>query len=232
MWRIVGGIAIGLFVVYVTSIAWSIMKGRMTAPELSDSDSDGDNDSENERSSDRGDHNAQSANGSIEGAATTSAVETSVARDTVHSDNTPDVSIGGLAGSSNPTVDADRFDSAAARNLEASQSPSSNSATSGNYERSVTYHIGFLVLGLLAILLSSYVLSHAASNLIDVFGVSDVLFRRRHTLHSHHATGKIRRRYQRIPRPHRHLDRQHGRQQHIPPEPMHGYLMGQHWGIV
>ncbi|PNP78516.1 hypothetical protein FNYG_08146 [Fusarium nygamai] len=42
--------------------------------------------------------------------------------------------------------------------------------------RSLGYHIGFLVLGFLAICLSGYVLSHAAINVTDAIGISDVLF--------------------------------------------------------
>ncbi|KAH7193896.1 uncharacterized protein B0J16DRAFT_86917 [Fusarium flagelliforme] len=42
--------------------------------------------------------------------------------------------------------------------------------------RSLGYHIGFLVLGFLAICLSSYVLSHAAINVTDAIGMSDVVF--------------------------------------------------------
>ncbi|KAJ4022689.1 hypothetical protein NW752_000100 [Fusarium irregulare] len=42
--------------------------------------------------------------------------------------------------------------------------------------RSLVYHIGFLVLGFLAICLSGYVLSHAAINVTDAIGMSDELF--------------------------------------------------------
>ncbi|CAM1501513.1 Fc.00g034970.m01.CDS01 [Cosmosporella sp. VM-42] len=42
--------------------------------------------------------------------------------------------------------------------------------------RGLGYHIGFLVLGFLAICLSGYVLSHAAINITDAIGISDVLF--------------------------------------------------------
>ncbi|KAF5708427.1 Rho guanine nucleotide exchange factor scd1 [Fusarium mundagurra] len=42
--------------------------------------------------------------------------------------------------------------------------------------RGLGYHIGLLVLGFLAICLSGYVLSHAAINVTDAIGISDVLF--------------------------------------------------------
>lgn len=42
--------------------------------------------------------------------------------------------------------------------------------------RSLRHHIGYLVLGFLAICLAGYVLSHAAINIIDAIGISDVLF--------------------------------------------------------
>ena len=41
--------------------------------------------------------------------------------------------------------------------------------------RSVAYHIATLGIGFVAIVLSGYVLSNAASNLVDEFGISDVL---------------------------------------------------------
>lgn len=172
MWRTVGGIAIGLFVVYVASIAWSITKGRITAPELSESDSD----SENESSIDEGeDHSSHNANNSIEEITATSTEDTSVTTDTTRSVDVLGTSADGLIQFSNPAVvDADQSDSAATLNLEASQAPSSTAH--GNYKHSLTYHVGLLVLGFLAIVLSGYVLSHAASNLVDEIGISDVLF--------------------------------------------------------
>ncbi|KAF4987870.1 hypothetical protein FGRMN_10110 [Fusarium graminum] len=42
--------------------------------------------------------------------------------------------------------------------------------------RSLGYHIGLLLLGFIAICLASYVLSHAAINITDAIGISDVLF--------------------------------------------------------
>ncbi|CAF3488392.1 hypothetical protein FGSG_08070 [Fusarium graminearum PH-1] len=42
--------------------------------------------------------------------------------------------------------------------------------------RSLGYHIGFLMLGFLAICLAGYVLAHAAINITDAIGISDVLF--------------------------------------------------------
>lgn len=41
--------------------------------------------------------------------------------------------------------------------------------------RGVAYHLGMLGIGFIAVLLSGYVLSNAASNLVDEFGISDVL---------------------------------------------------------
>lgn len=49
-WRIFGGILLGLFVVYVISVAWAISRGAITAPEGSDSDTSDDDDSSSENS--------------------------------------------------------------------------------------------------------------------------------------------------------------------------------------
>lgn len=163
MWRIVGGIAIGLFAVYVASIAWSITKGRMAAPELSDSDSDSYNDSSGDG---EGNHFSHDANGPIERIASTPPAEMPATIDNIHSINVPDATTSTLAQS----------DSAAIPASEASRAHSSPASRYGNYKHSIPYHIGFLVLGFLAVVLSSYVLSHAASNLVDEIGISDVLF--------------------------------------------------------
>ena len=62
-WRAFGGILIAGFVLYVASIAWAISRGKITAPELSDSDSDFDSGSNSE--SDVEDDRAQRANGRV-----------------------------------------------------------------------------------------------------------------------------------------------------------------------
>ncbi|KAK7180316.1 hypothetical protein DPSP01_013566 [Paraphaeosphaeria sporulosa] len=48
--------------------------------------------------------------------------------------------------------------------------------TSHRKRRTLRYHLFYLFLGFLAICLAGYVLSHAAINIIDEFGISDVLF--------------------------------------------------------
>jgi Ca2+/Na+ antiporter len=44
------------------------------------------------------------------------------------------------------------------------------------HRRSLGYHISYLVLGFLSICLAGYVLAHAATNIADGIGISDVLF--------------------------------------------------------
>ena len=107
--------------------------------------------------------------------------------------------------SSYPAIDPGHLKSAAVSALEALQA-SYQSASHGNYKHSVKYHIGLLVLGFLASLLSSYVLSHAASNLGGEVGLLDVLFgvvilSIATTLPESHS------RYQQIPRPRPHPGR-------------------------
>ena len=80
MWKIVGGIAIGLFAVYIASIAWSITKGLVAAPELSDSDSDNDSSSDEREIQPR-----QNANGSTERIATTNPVKPPPTTDAIES---------------------------------------------------------------------------------------------------------------------------------------------------
>ncbi|CAH0026947.1 unnamed protein product [Clonostachys rhizophaga] len=45
-----------------------------------------------------------------------------------------------------------------------------------HHRRSLVYHIFYLVLGFLSICLAGYVLAHAATNIADGIGISDVLF--------------------------------------------------------
>lgn len=44
------------------------------------------------------------------------------------------------------------------------------------HKHSLLYHVALLMVGFLAVLLSAYVLSTAATNLVDEFGLSDVMF--------------------------------------------------------
>jgi len=173
MWRIVGAIAIGIFAVYIASIAWSITKGLVAAPELSDSDSD----SENDSSSDEEDiQSRQNANGSTERIATTTPAKPPPTTDTIEGIDKPNVTISTPDRLSTPAVDIPESDSTAPPASEEQRAPSSQASRRATYQHSIPYHIGNLVLGFLAIVLSSYVLSHAASNLVDEIGLSDVLF--------------------------------------------------------
>lgn len=111
--RALGIVLTVAFAVYIVSIAWTISRGVMTAPVLSDSDLDSDSDS-----------------------------------------------------------DADTSDEEPGERTALVKRP----ANKLKRPRSLLYHIGRLLLGFAAVLLSSYVLSNAAVGIIDAFGVSDILF--------------------------------------------------------
>lgn len=51
-----------------------------------------------------------------------------------------------------------------------------SNASSHRRRRGIGYHVGYLALGFLAICLSGYILSHAAINVTDAIGISDVVF--------------------------------------------------------
>ena len=167
MWRIVGGVVIGLFVVYVGSIAWVISKGRIRAPELSDSDT---SDDESE------DNPWQEHNWAIEGSSSRTRAQVNAAIQRAGNDSA----------SSADNTDVDQQPLTAARSgagTALSEPPSRLSASSASSlgpsnspNHSLLYHAAFLAFGFLALVLSSYVLSHAASNLVDELGISDVLF--------------------------------------------------------
>lgn len=169
MWTIAGAIVISLFAVYVVSIAWLITKGGMIAPEVSDSDNDSDNDNGSTSDEDRFSHNANSTIERAENTPETPATTTSGL-------NVPVPTIRAPTQASGPAVDITRSDSAATLAPEPERLHSSPMSQHGNRKHSIMYHSGILVLGFLAIVLSSYVLSTAATNLIDEIGLSDVLF--------------------------------------------------------
>ena len=167
MWTIVGGVVIGLFVVYVGSIAWVISKGRIRAPELSDSDT----------SDDEIEDNAwEEHNGPIEGAGSRTRAQVNAAIQRAGNDSA----------SSTDNTNIDQHPLTAARagaGTDSSEPPPQLSASTSSFlgpsnspNHSLLYHVAFLAFGFLALVLSSYVLSHAASNLVDELGISDVLF--------------------------------------------------------
>ncbi|KIW14738.1 hypothetical protein PV08_07522 [Exophiala spinifera] len=189
MWTTAGGIAIGVFVVYIASIAWFITRGRMVAPELSDSDSDSESEVGNDEGSFDGPEENHSSTHYAYGSFQESASPTPATAPTntkftqranAPDDAAPNNSLVPLL--TPPAVDTeDQSDSAASLDLEEAlgaraAATSYRAALDGTYKHSVAYHVVVLVLGFLAILLSSYVLSRAASNLVDEMGISDVLF--------------------------------------------------------
>ncbi|KAG9667020.1 hypothetical protein KCU99_g9430, partial [Aureobasidium melanogenum] len=119
--RVFGGILIGIFVLYVGSVAYLIAKGRLVAPE-SDSDSDSDSESEDDEES------------------------------------TANAIAGSQVDSTTPLL-------ATEQNMSSSR-----------HKHSIAYHVAFLVLGFLAVLLSSFVLSNASSSIAEESGLSEVLF--------------------------------------------------------
>lgn len=131
MWRLVGGLAIGLFFVYVCSIAWTIYKGLIRAPEASDSDS-----SDDEQD-------------------TTTAREAGPADDV--SETTP------------------LFRGRTTSSLFSADTDSTRGAKQSG-KHSLVYHIALLGVGFVAIVLSAYVLSHAASTIVHETGLGDVVF--------------------------------------------------------
>lgn len=121
--RTFGAVLIGIFVVYVGSVAYLIFRGRLVAPK-SDSDSDSDSDSGSE----------------------------------AH-ENSIDYNVGGSrVDSTTPLLATER------------------DVSSSRHKHSIAYHVAFLLLGFLTILLSSFVLSTASSSIAQESGLSEVLF--------------------------------------------------------
>lgn len=170
MWRVIGGLAIGLFVIYVSSIAWTIYKGLITAPELSDSDSNSSDDEgynevpqeETAANEVLGVDDQPEQNGSVEGqhcnASDPDSTEPAPMTDTIHLGRTQ---IMRSLGSSSSLVPVDM---------------QSANSFGRSKDHSLMYHMAMLTLGISSVILSAYVLSHAASTLVDELGISDVVF--------------------------------------------------------
>jgi len=204
--RAIGGIFVGLFGLYVASISFLIAKGFSTAPEdLSDSDSDSDaSDDEFSNSSPTvrrspaqlahvrvqrtpsglaQHHNPEQSHRQYVG----NASENSPLLDGVNSADQRPISGSTLLGSDqsglqNPDIpESERQFDTIARHHSLStystlSSASSRLGSTRRRPRGLAHHVALLILGFIAILLSSYVLSTAAACLVDQLGVSDLVF--------------------------------------------------------
>lgn len=176
LWRVVGGILIAIFVAYVLSIAWTVYKGRLSAPELSDSDSDSDS------SDDEVDAEAsQQSHGTVRAAQTDNLQEIRPAEDETQSPNST-ATINTTEQCPVPHSEMTTIGTTQSlQNQEESPpvvplEPTSTGDSGRSKDHSLAYHVGLLSLGAFAIVLSAYVLSHAATTLVGQFGISDVLF--------------------------------------------------------
>ncbi|KAK5114378.1 hypothetical protein LTR85_010200 [Meristemomyces frigidus] len=165
VWRVLGSVFIGIFAVYVVSITWAILKGRLAAPELSDSDESDDSDVD-EPHGDRRPGNTSiprrpRASGLLEAGQEHGDFE---APGAMSQQAPPDLGIE-TAGTQQ---DQDESMPLLTDDCSSSCAPRTN--------RSLAYHVALLVVDFVALLLSAFVLSHAASTLVTQFGLSDVLF--------------------------------------------------------
>ncbi len=148
--RILGGTLLMLFVVYVASVALAISRGKIAAPELSDSDSDSDSDDDSDHDDDENDQESGLINnGSAERGRRRPIVQTVDDNNNNHESQTDDGTLDQVSASGR------------------SRRPN---------HHSLKYHIGFLLLGFISICLSGYVLSHASTTISDELGTSDVTF--------------------------------------------------------
>jgi Ca2+/H+ antiporter len=149
VWQICGPVLIALFGIYLLLVGIAIKRGIITAPEGSESDSDSDSDTAADADTDD-DLEGSSDAGSTVGIA--GATETDVLI------NPPPVAPGVETVSS-------------ARNLGANAVPLRR-----RRQHTLKYHGFYLLFGLFAISLAGYILSQAAINITDQFGISDILF--------------------------------------------------------
>lgn len=144
-----GPVLIATFGIYLLLVGLAVGRGVLTAPKDSDSDSDSDGDSEAESGSDV-DNNRHSSPDPRIAASRAEATET----DTLINPRIPKVRGPG-------------------HHPEATPQPVPSRR---RRRRTLGYHGLYLLFGLIAIYLAGYILSQAAANITDQFGISDVLF--------------------------------------------------------
>lgn len=184
-WRAAGVSFIGLFVVYIASISYLIAKGVTKAPEeLSDSDSDSDD--ENERHDEETtlhDHHGggdarQQSYGTIN--SQRSAPAPLPGRGGYNSlsrlvDDLPDRSVEADQATASDRIFAAHDDATVVHRRAQSSVPTRTTIADTKKPRSIVYHVSVLCAGFVGVVLSGYVLSNATSNLVDEFGISDIL---------------------------------------------------------
>ena len=175
-WQAVGGVLVGLFGVYIASIAYLIAKGWSTAPEeLSDSEGDSDSDSDSSHTGNTDmEHRSPGRNGSGNVTPEDIIPMRPISIEGRKEDDVQDI---------RAEVDITTAFLKRNRSRASSRLPAPNDASSGAkvsktrpQTRGLAYHFALLTLGFVALVLSSYVLSNAATNLVDQWDVSDVLF--------------------------------------------------------
>ncbi|KAK4580143.1 hypothetical protein LTR86_000346 [Recurvomyces mirabilis] len=144
--RVLGGVLVAAFLVYVGTIFWAITRGSLAAPEGSDSESDSERDSDG---------------GSV-------GEEEYVDRPILGSRSY------GTTNARDPhTIAGDDITSQHSSPLDCGNVQPRQSSTT---RHGLLYHLSCLVLGFLALTISAYVLSHAATTLTDSLGISDAAF--------------------------------------------------------
>nr|OQO25438.1 hypothetical protein B0A51_08048 [Rachicladosporium sp. CCFEE 5018] len=157
-WKAFGGISVCLFVIYVCSIAWAISKGRIAAPELSDS-----NDSDSEVDDAQGNPPERASVASRQQGDTS-----------VEHLREPLLGNWNAQNTTRPVFARSSREETFSPGSPATELPGSPAQRPSQH--SLTYHVGLLLVGFIALLVSAYVLSQAASTLATEFAISDVLF--------------------------------------------------------
>ncbi|KAK1061302.1 hypothetical protein LTR74_011186 [Friedmanniomyces endolithicus] len=172
--KLAGACLISLFALYVASVLWAIRMGTLAAPEMSDDGDSSDSDDDHRTSerfidADDGETPAQSY-----GTFDPSNHDRTGPRTGGGNDSLPRFSGNPLQPSSySPSPSGSSIShQPSAPNVATSIRPSE----SGVVKHSLPYHIAWLLMGFIALSLSAYVLSNAASTLVTALGMSDILF--------------------------------------------------------
>ena len=155
-WEVLGGVFIGVFAVYIATISWTIIKGLLVAPEGSDDDSESD-DSSSEEDTERNAPNDQVPD-------TLTSQQLRRRQPATQDAGVVSIPLG------------DYQPSAQTPTQQVPTQPDTSDPPPRRRRHSLQYHLALLAAGFIAVVLSSYVRSTAATNLVDEFHISDTLF--------------------------------------------------------
>ncbi|KAK0271329.1 hypothetical protein LTR91_019665 [Friedmanniomyces endolithicus] len=175
--KLAGASLISLFALYVASVLWAISTGTLAAPEMSDDGDSSDSDDDQILPEQNLDADDEETPTQSYGTFDPSNHERTGPRTGDGHDSLPRFSGNPLQPAScSPTPSGSSISHYASAPVVATSVRASESGVFGVVKHSLLYHIAWLLMGFIALSLSAYVLSNAASTIVTALGMSDILF--------------------------------------------------------